>query len=193
MNKLFQTVEAWAWHRHAEKYLCALAFTESIFFPVPTDVILAPMCVFRPDRAMYLAFVATALSVLGGVAGYYAGSFAFHYFEDAAQSSGWWNHYQEARNWFENWGGWAIFLAAFTPVPYKVFAITAGVMSQSLPIFIVASCLGRGMRFFALAIFGRYLGPKLLPYLQRAPRWSGWLVAGILVVFIFLQPGFFSP
>ncbi len=193
VNRLFRVVQYWSVHRYANRYLCALAFTESIFFPVPTDVVLVPMCVFRPERALYLALMATVFSVLGGMAAYFAGAFAFHWFEGALQAGSWWNHYLEARNWFDDWGGWAIFLAAFTPVPYKVFTVTAGVMNQSIPVFIVASFLGRGMRFFVLAVLSRYLGPKLLPYLQHAPHWSAWVVVGILVAFVLFQLGFSSP
>ena len=150
-SALYTRVMRWAAHPHAPRYLAGLSFAEASFFPVPPDVMLAPMALAKPYRAWGYALVATVASALGGVLGYYIGYFAFDLLEPVIRDAGYWQRYLEVRQWFDHWGVWAVFLAGFSPIPYKVFTITAGVMSMALLPFAVASVVGRGARFFLVS------------------------------------------
>ena len=138
----------WSRHRHAPRYLAGLSFAESSFFPIPPDVMLAPMCLAQPAKAMHFALLTTVASVLGGLAGWMIGYFAFDAIEPWLRTSSYWGAYQTAQAWFGRWGFWAVLLAGFSPIPYKVFTIAAGVAAMSLLPFVLASILGRGGRFF---------------------------------------------
>lgn len=150
-SALYTRVMRWAAHPHAPRYLAGLSFAEASFFPVPPDVMLAPMALAKPYRAWEYALLATLASALGGVFGYYIGYFAFDLLEPAIRSAGYWQRYLEVRHWFDHWGVWVIFVAGFSPIPYKVFTITAGVMAMALLPFAVASVIGRGARFFLVS------------------------------------------
>lgn len=145
-------------HRHAQYYLAVLSFTESSFFPIPPDAMLAPMSLARPERAWYYATLTTVMSVLGGLAGYLIGWLAFDLIEPALHAAGYWELYLAVREWFDRWGFWAIFIAGFSPIPYKLFTIAAGVISMPLLPFIVASIIGRGGRFYLVAGLMRWGG-----------------------------------
>ena len=104
-----------ATHAKATYYLFFLSMAESSFFPIPPDVMLAPMCLAQPNRAWRLAFVTTIGSVLGGMIGYGIGAYAFGYIEPILLESGYMDSYLHAVSWFEEWGFWAIFVAGFSP------------------------------------------------------------------------------
>ena len=129
-SKLYTKVMQLAAHPHAVRYLAGLSFAESSFFPVPPDVMLAPMTLATPRRAWFLAALTTAASVLGGMAGYAIGLLAFDLIEPFLHRAGYWPAYLHAREWFRNWGFWAVLLAGFSPVPYKIFTIAAGVAAK---------------------------------------------------------------
>ena len=167
--KLFSTlylrVMQWSTHPHAPRYLGGLSFAESSFFPIPPDVMLAPMSLAQPAKAWHYALLTTVASVLGGCLGYLIGMFAFELVEPLIHKMGYWAVFQGVTEWFKVWGFWAIFLAGFSPIPYKVFTIGAGVMGMFLPAFVLASLIGRGARFFlvaALMVWGGERMEKLL-------------------------------
>jgi membrane protein YqaA with SNARE-associated domain len=132
----------WARHRHAPWYLGGMSFVESSFFPVPPDVMLAPMCLAQPHRAWRLALLTTLASVAGGFLGYSIGYFAIDTLLPWLQESRYWPAYQKAVDWFGDWGFWAVFIAGFSPIPYKVFTIAAGALSMALLPFTLASLSG---------------------------------------------------
>ena len=187
--KLFATMYAKvmdaAEHRHAPTYLSALSFAESSFFPIPPDVMLAPMALRLPQKALWFALLTTVFSVLGGIAGYLIGYFLFDLFSAWLQTSNYWEGYLEARGWFERWGVWIIFIAGFSPIPYKLFTITAGIMAQPLLPFIVASFVGRGSRFFLVAALLKYVGPRIEPMLIKYIEWLGWLFVILVGIAIY--------
>ncbi|MFN2427842.1 MAG: YqaA family protein, partial [Candidatus Binatia bacterium] len=113
-------------HRHAERYLAGVSFAESSFFPIPPDVLLAPMALARPARWWKLALITTIASVLGGIFGYVIGYTALQAVTPLLHRFDYWHHFETARDWFARYGFWAIFVAGFTPIPYKVFTIAAG-------------------------------------------------------------------
>jgi membrane protein YqaA with SNARE-associated domain len=182
---LYDKCMGWARHRHAVWYLSGLSFAESSFFPVPPDVMLAPMSMAQPARAWRYAAITTLASVLGGLLGYFIGFFAFDLIQPWLQESHYWDKYLHARNWFEAWGFWAILVAGFSPIPYKVFTIAAGTLAMTMPLFVIGSILGRGGRFFLVAGLMAWGGPgmeqKLRIYVERL----GWLVIVLAVVAFF--------
>ncbi|MCH8334948.1 MAG: DedA family protein [Proteobacteria bacterium] len=180
---LYDRVLNWAKHPHAVRYLGAMSFAESSFFPIPPDVMLAPMCLANRARAWRFATITTAASLAGGIAGYAIGYFLFSAIEPWLHSMGYWTAYLRAREWFDNWGIWAVFVAGFSPIPYKIFTISAGVVMLSFPGFVVASLIGRGARFFLVAGLviagGERMESTIATYIERI----GWgvvaLAAGI--------------
>lgn len=187
---LYERVMRWSRHRHAEWYLGAMSFAESSFFPIPVDVMLAPMCLAQPQRAWRFALNATVLSVLGGLAGYAIGFLTFEAVEPWLRDSRYWDPYLTARAWFDEYGMWAVFVAGFSPIPYKVFTIAAGVAALSLPGFFIASLIGRGARFFLVAGFVRYAGvrleARLIQYIERI-GWGVLLAAVIIIAWFMLR------
>lgn len=183
---LYDRVLHWAGHPHARWYLGGLSFAESSFFPVPPDVMLAPMALARPVDAWRLALLTTVTSVAGGVFGYMIGYFALEMIEPRLVSAGYWDGYLQARSWFETWGFWAILAAGFSPIPYKLFTVAAGAMSMFLPVFVLASLVGRGGRFFLVAGLIRWGGAPMEAQLRRHVEFLGWLLVGLLLLAWFL-------
>jgi membrane protein YqaA with SNARE-associated domain len=183
---LYDRVLDWAGHRKAPWYLGGLSFAESSFFPIPPDVMLAPMVLARPSRAWFFAALTTLASVAGGVLGYLIGLLAFELVAPLLHRAGYWDAYLDAHAWFERWGVWVVFLAGFSPIPYKVFTITAGALSMALLPFVIASLVGRGARFFLVAAMMRWGGPRFDPLLRRYIDWIGWGAVVALVLLYFL-------
>ncbi len=181
---LYDRVIGWAKHPHAEYYLGGLSFAESSFFPIPPDVMLAPMSVARPERAWWFAFLTTLTSVLGGIFGYLIGAFAFEYIEPWLQASSYWSKFETARIWFDEWGIWVVVVAGFSPIPYKLFTVTAGLLSLAVIPFIVASLIGRGSRFYLVAGLLKFAGPKLEPLILKYVEWIGWATVLLLAITI---------
>jgi len=187
--KLFEPIYSklmgWARHRHAERYLAGVSFAESSFFPIPVDVMLAPMVLANKDRAWRFAMVTTIMSVLGGVAGYLIGRFLFDMWGEQLLN------YFHAHETFESikqsynkHGILIILLAGFTPVPYKIFTVASGVMSIAFLPFVLLSLVGRGARFFLVAGLIRLGGDALEETIHQKIEWLGWgtlilVVAGV--------------
>ncbi|WP_334153644.1 YqaA family protein [Tepidimonas sp.] len=177
---LYDRALQWARHPRAPRYLGALSFAESSFFPVPPDVMLAPMALAQPQRAWSLAWLTTWTSVLGGLAGYLIGWLAFAALEPWLRASSYWPAYQQAVAWFEAWGAWAVFVAGFSPIPYKVFTLAAGALAMPLLPFVLASLVGRGPRFFLVAALMRWGGARMEPLLRRHIDRIGWAVVALV-------------
>ena len=173
---LYDKCMQWSRHRYAVRYLSALSFAESSFFPIPPDVMLAPMSMARPERALGYAAITTLASVIGGLFGYLIGAYGFELIQPWLQESHYWEKYLHARDWFERWGFWAILVAGFSPIPYKVFTIAAGTLGMNLPLFIAGSFLGRGGRFFLVSTLMAWGGPRMEENLRIWVEWLGWAV-----------------
>ena len=184
-SSLYMRVMRWAQHRHAPRYLAALSFAESSFFPIPPDVMLAPMALARPERAWQFALLTTLMSVLGGLFGYIIGYFLFEQIEPLLHQWGYWERYQTVEGWFDTWGFWAIFLAGFSPIPYKLFTIGAGTLAMALLPFVLASLIGRGIRFWLVAALMRWGGARMETTLRLYIDRIGWAVV-VLAVIVFL-------
>lgn len=185
-SPLYDRAMYWARHPHAPWYLGGLSFAESSFFPIPPDVMLAPMSLANPERAWGFALLTTVTSVAGGIFGYLIGLLAFELIEPLLHSAGYVDKYRLAKQWFADWGFWAIFLAGFSPIPYKVFTITAGVVAMTFVPFVLASLVGRGARFFLVAGLMAWGGASMEQRLREWVDWLGWLVVLLVVVLLFL-------
>ncbi len=190
-DRLYRKTLQYARHKHAIRYLVALSFAESSFFPVPPDVMLIPMALANPRHAWRLALLTTLASVIGGAVGYGIGYFALLTVEPWLRQWGYWDAYLTARQWFVAWGFWAVFVAGFSPVPYKVFTIAAGSMAMNPLAFILASFIGRGGRFFLLAGLIAWGGERLEQAIHRHINRLGWvsliLLAGALGAYGWLR------
>ena len=169
-------------HAKATYYLFLLSVAESSFFPIPPDVMLLPMCLAQPNRVWRLAGITTIGSVLGGAIGYAIGAYAFGFIEPVLADSGYMNSYLHAVRWFEEWGFWAIFVAGFSPIPYKVFTIAGGAMGMALLPFVVASFIGRGARFYLLALLIRFFGHTADSLVRKHMDRIGWMMVGMILI-----------
>ncbi|PID62849.1 MAG: hypothetical protein CR974_02770 [Gammaproteobacteria bacterium] len=188
-KKLYEWTLQLAAHRLAERWLIFIGFIESIFFPIPTDMMLAPMCLSRPDKAYRYATVVSIASVLGGVFGYLLG----YYFADMANELfhylGKTDSFERFKKTFNDWGAPFVFVAGFSPFPYKIATIGAGILQIAFPLFLLGSALSRPLRFFAVAWAIKKGGAKLERTIHRYVEWLGWfcfiLVAlGIIYLYI---------
>ncbi|MEQ8586920.1 MAG: YqaA family protein [Thalassobaculaceae bacterium] len=155
-------------HRHSERWLAAVAFIESSVFPIPPDVMLVPMILADRTRAWRLALIATVGSVLGGLAGYAIGLFFFEAIgQPVLEFYGKADKFDEFAEMYNAWGAWVVFGAGVTPFPYKVITIASGLTQLDVMIFVVASVLSRGLRFFMVAGLLWYFGPPVRRLLEK--------------------------
>ena len=186
---LYDKVIKWSRHRHAPRYLALLSFAEASFFPIPPDVMLAPMVLARRERAWYLAGVTTIASILGGLLGYVIG---WVLFDQIGQPIVELYHAEEkfemVKDWFDRYGVWVVFVAGFSPIPYKLFTVTSGLMAMSLAPFILASAVGRGARFFLVAGLIHWGGEPFAAFIEKRINVIGWsVVAAIIVLLVALR------
>lgn len=161
-----------------ETGLFIIAFVESSVFPIPPDVLLIPLVLFKPSIGLYYASVSTAGSVLGGVAGYYIGlkggrPLARRLFSESK--------IKRVEDYFDKYGAWAVLIAAFTPIPYKVFTIASGIVRLDLKRFVTASIVGRGARFFAESSVIMIWGEQILDFLLQYFEVITLIIAGAII------------
>ena len=181
---LYEYVLRWSRHRHAERYLGVMSFAESSFFPIPVDVMLAPMCLADRDRWIRFATIATVFSVLGGLAGYGMGYVLFDAIEPWLRESHYWAAFEISRRWLDDYGVLVVFVAGFSPIPYKIFTIAAGVAALSLPGFFIASLIGRAARFFLVAGLVKAGGQRFEDILSKHIERAGWATVAIAAALI---------
>jgi len=181
-SSLYDRALRWSGHRHAPWYLGGVSFAESSFFPIPPDVLLAPMTLAQPRLWWRYAALTTMASVVGGLLGYVIGYFALEAISPLLERAGYMPAYRAAHAWFDRWGFWAIFVAGFTPIPYKVFTIAAGAAHMPALPFVVGSAIGRGARFFLVAALVRWGGPGIEPHLRRHVDTIGWVSVALIVI-----------
>ncbi len=169
-RRMYDWVLAWAHSKHSTFALFVLSFAESSFFPIPPDVLQIALTIERRNRAWFYATVSTIASVLGALLGYLIGHGLWE------QLGPWFYQYvpgfTEAKfemvsGLYEKWNFWIVFIAAFTPIPYKVITIAGGVCAVNLPMFVVASIIGRGARFFLVAAMLYVFGPPIKNFIDR--------------------------
>jgi len=181
-RRLYDWVLHWASTPSAMTALFLLALAESSFFPIPPDVLLAAVVLSDRRRAWRAAALCTVGSVIGGALGYMIGLG----FWDATQDF-FYNHvfsreaYEYVRGLYETWNFWVVFIAAFTPIPYKVFTIAGGVARISFPTFLIASAVGRGARFVLVTWLFHHYGPPIRGFVDRYLGWLTLLFVALLV------------
>ncbi|QKI89193.1 YqaA family protein [Thiomicrorhabdus xiamenensis] len=181
---LYDKVLQWAAHPKATRYLGGMSFAESSFFPVPPDVMLMPMSLAKPQQAFYFAWIATLFSALGGLLGYAIGYFAMDMIQPLIVELGYQPKLDAAQAFFDQYGVWVVFIAGFSPIPYKVFTISAGASAMALLPFIIASLVGRGARFYLVAALMRWGGASFEPVIRKWVDWIGWALVALIVLAI---------
>lgn len=173
----------WAKHPHASYYLSVFSATEAIFFPIPVEVILAPMVLSEPKKAYFYAMIAAITSVLGAIVGFLLGALAYEslvtpFFE----WMGYQHHFDVFQTWLTQWGFWVVFLAGFSPIPYKIFTLGSGAMGIAFIPFLLASLVSRSLRYLLVAALLKFFGEKVEPMLQRYIDRIGWAVVLLCLV-----------
>lgn len=183
-SNLYDKVLTWSNHKHASRYLALMSFAESSFFPVPPDVMLAPMVLAKPASGWRYALITSIFSVLGGVAGYLIGVYAFEVITPLIKSVGYWHYYLTIKTWFVEWGFWAVFLAGFSPIPYKIFTIGAGAVALNFFPFLIASIISRSARFFIVAAVIIIGGEKMEKGIKKYIDLIGWFLICLFVAYL---------
>jgi len=187
---IYSAILKWAKHPKAERYLAGVSFAESSFFPIPVDVMLAPMVLADKDKAWRLATVTTVMSVLGGMFGYLIGAYFFDAYGDQLLTllNGH-EKFERIKSLFVEHGTLIILLAGFTPLPYKIFTIASGVMGIAFLPFVLLSLIARGARFFLVAGLIKLGGDQLEETIHKKIEILGWATIALVAVglLVYLQ------
>jgi len=185
VRRLYDWVLHWADTPSGPTALAALSAAEASFFPIPPDPLLMALCLGAIKRSLRFAAIATAASVVGGIVGYLIGAgawqalggFFFDYVPGVTPDA-----FQGIQEFYERYDFWAVFLAGLTPIPYKVFTLSAGVFSINFPVFVIASILSRGLRFFAEAGLIYWKGPHISRFIDRYFNLLAWLFGALIIL-----------
>ena len=187
-NTLYKKCLDLAAHKSSKYYLALVSFVESSFFPIPPDVMVIPMVISKKNDFFKIFLITTIFSVLGGILGYFIGAF---FFELGMEIMNFYGYEDKLTNFKNNlinsegfyaWLG-ILFLAGFTPLPYKVFTITSGLIGFNILIFIFISLISRGLRFFIVAYLSYKFGDIFTEFMEK--HGSKWFtIIGILIVII---------
>ena len=164
LRKLYDWVLSWAHKKYSSLALFILAFAESSFFPVPPDVLQIALSVSKPKKSFFYAFISSAGSILGGIFGYFIGLKLWHLLKDFffTYIPGFTPEiFSLIQSQYELYNFWIVFAAGFTPIPYKIITISAGLFGISFLMFIIASAISRSARFFIVASLIYFFGPKI--------------------------------
>ena len=185
-NKLYRKCLDLASHKSSKYYLALVSFIESSFFPIPPDVMVIPMVISKKNDFIKIFFISTIFSVMGGILGYFIGAFFFDIGMQIMNFYGYEAKLIEFKNNLLNREGFyawlsILFLAGFTPLPYKVFTIASGLISFNIFIFILISFISRGLRFFIVSYLSYKFGDLFTEFMNK--HGSKWFtIIGILIV-----------
>ncbi|AAU38878.1 YqaA family protein [[Mannheimia] succiniciproducens] len=179
---MYDKTMQWSKHRFAAFWLCLVSFIEAIFFPIPPDVMLIPMSMSKPKSAVRLALYTAVSSVVGGMIGYAVGYYAFDFVQGYITQWGYQQHWDTAISWFQQWGILVVFVAGFSPIPYKVFTIAAGVMQMAFIPFVITAFVSRAARFLLVAKLAAWGGEKFAAKLRKSIEVIGWAVVVLAVI-----------
>ena len=188
-NKLYQKSLALASHKSAKVFLAIVSFVESSFFPIPPDVMIVPMVIAKKNDYLKIFIIATLFSTLGAILGYFIGSYFLDFGMSVVNFYGYEEKVFNLKNNLINGTGFYIwlatlFLAGFTPLPFKVFTITSGMIGFNLFMFLIICLISRGLRFFVVSYLSFKLGDTFNAFMKtRAAMWS--TIIGIIIVLIF--------
>jgi membrane protein YqaA with SNARE-associated domain len=181
LRKLYDSVMQLAGSPRAPMWLAVISFAESSVFPIPPDVVLAPMVLARPERTYTYVAICTVASVLGGILGYAIGYFASGFAQSLLALMGHADGLESFRQWYADWGVWVILIKGATPIPYKLVTIASGLAAFSFPVFVVASIVTRGLRFLLVGYVVKRFGPTLLPVVERRLYETTAVVVAVIV------------
>tara|TARA_B100000902_G_scaffold399776_1_gene472469 strand:- start:3436 stop:3987 length:552 start_codon:yes stop_codon:yes gene_type:complete len=160
---MYTYIEKRSRSKFSQYFLSLIAFIESIFFPIPPDVVLVPVIHFNKDKYLMTIINCTFFSVMGGIVGYILGFFIFdlvkNYFDLTKQNA--------FLNFYNDWGLIAIFLGGFTPIPYKIIALTSGYSNFNFFLFVLLSILSRGLRFYIIGFIVRRYSDQGILFLKK--------------------------
>ncbi len=201
IKKLYHWVLSWADSRYGPWALFATAFAESSFFPVPPDVLLMPLCLGNKKKSFKFVLICTVGSVLGGALGYLIGYALYKpVAEPFIQWCGLTGEFEEVQSLYNQYAGLAVSAAALTPIPYKLFTIAAGLCHINFFVFLIASAIFRGLRFFIEGALVWKFGEKIRDFLERYFNYAMIAIFILIVVFFLVfkfpsstQPGKPSP
>ena len=190
-KNLYEKTLKLAAHKSSNFYLSVVSFIESSFFPIPPDVMIIPMSLAKKDEYLKIFFIATIFSSLGGLFGYFIGSLFtdkaiilmefYGYEEQVLQLKSQLNSKSGA---YSLWLG-TLFLAGFTPLPFKIFTITSGIINFNIFTFFIICLISRGLRFFIVAYFSVKLGKPFVSFLEK--KGGMWFsIVGILIIMLVL-------
>tara|TARA_B100001057_G_scaffold417262_1_gene435767 strand:+ start:31 stop:636 length:606 start_codon:yes stop_codon:yes gene_type:complete len=177
-------------HKSSKYYLAIVSFIESSFFPIPPDIMIIPMVISKKNDFKKIFFIATIFSVMGGIFGYLIGAFFFEFGTHIMNFYGYENKLADIKESLINSGGFyawlgILFLAGFTPLPYKVFTITSGLIGFNFLIFVLISCISRGLRFFVVSYLSFKFGNLFNEFMDK--HGSKWFtIVGVLIIIISL-------
>ena len=177
-------------HKSSNFYLGLISFIESSFFPIPPDVMVVPMVIAKKKEYIKIFLIASIFSVLGGIFGYLIGYLFFDLAMYLIEFYGYQNKVENLKSNMSQGSGFLawlsiLFLAGFTPLPYKAFTISSGLIAFNLPVFIIVSLISRSMRFFIVAYLSYKFGELFTEYMER--HGSKWFtIIGIIIVIIFI-------
>jgi len=172
LNELYQKTLKLAAHKRSNTYLAILSFTESSFFPIPPDVMIAPMVIAKKNDYLKIFLIATLFSALGGLFGYFIGSAFLELAMKVVEFYGYEEKIINLQSKLSSKGSifvWfgLLFLAGFTPLPFKLFTITSGIINYNIIIFFIICLVSRGLRFFTVAFLSAKLGKTFGPVLEK--------------------------
>ncbi len=182
---MYDKTMEWSKHRFATFWLSFVSFIEAIFFPIPPDVMLIPMSMSKPQQAFKLALYTALASALGGVVGYGIGYYAFDLVQEYIVKWGYQSSWEQSISWFKEWGVLVVFVAGFSPIPYKVFTIAAGVMQMAFLPFVITAFISRLARFALVAKLAAWGGERFAAKLRKSIEVIGWSVV-VLAVILYL-------
>ena len=183
-SALYEKTLMWSQHPKAPWYLGGMSFAESSFFPIPPDVMLMPMALAKPEKAFWYAWITTVFSLLGGLLGYAIGYWLLDVIWPLIESMHYVDKYHQIEGFFAEYGVWIVFIAGFSPIPYKLFTVTAGATGMALLPFIIASFIGRGARFFLVAWVMKVGGERYEHKIRQWIDWLGWLAVALVSFYI---------
>ena len=186
LKKIYYKCLEWAAHKSSKFFLAIVSFTESSFFPIPPDIMIIPMVIAKKNDYIKIFLIATIFSTLGGLLGFFIGSFFLEIGMGVIELYGYSEKLIELQNKLSTNGGFLIwlgvlFLAGFTPLPFKLFTITSGMINFNLYIFFIICLIARGLRFFIVAFLSYKLGSKVTPFIEK--NGSKWFtVIGLMIL-----------
>jgi membrane protein YqaA with SNARE-associated domain len=167
LRKLYKKVLDLAGSPKAGLWLAVISFAESSVFPIPPDIVLAPMVLARPEKTYTYVAICTVASVLGGILGYAIGYFSSGFAQSLLAFMGHSDGLKTFRTWYVDYGVWLILIKGATPIPYKLVTIASGLAAFNFPVFLLASIATRGLRFLMVGYVIKRFGPSILPIVER--------------------------